>query len=177
MGINEGGCLPCPHTSAAMPTSVTVDQPVTMGVTMHDLPQRTATLSTSFSESMGDASMVIRAWNAAGQIAEVHVFGTLEVMVRVDPEPEAGIVNPEPTAIVDAAVPDPMAGSRDATDHAMRAIRMWSDFVPESTSGIQPLTSLGLDYPGADMSDCVMTHLGSVVVQEWIAVEEFKTVS
>ncbi len=171
MGINEGGYLPCSHTSAAMPTSATADQPVTMAVTIHDMAQKTAALSISFSESRGDTNMVIRTWNAAGQIAEMHVFGALDVVVHVDPGPEAGVVNPEPTAIVDVTVPHPMAGSRDAADHAMRAIRMWSDFVSEFTSDIQPLTSLGLDYSGADMSDCVMTHFGSMVVKKGIAVE------
>ncbi len=81
------------------------------------------------------------------------MFGALDVVVHMDSEPEAGVVNLEPTAIVDVAIPDPMAGSRNTADRAMRAIRMWSDFVSEFISDIQPLTFLGLDYSGADMSD------------------------
>ena len=89
---------------------------------------KTATLAVSFSEGMGETNMVIRTWNADGQITEVRVFDALAVtppgQAPVDPEPvlvdpEPVLVDPEPV-LVD---PEP-TGGQDTAGRDMLAIRM-----------------------------------------------------
>ena len=139
-----------------------------------DPAKKTATITVTLSESMGETNMVIRTWNAAGQITEVKIFDALDVRA---PEPEPVAVDPEPAAppaMIDPA-PEP-AGEPDSADgSSLQAIRMWSGFEPESITDAELLEALGLDYPGADVPDWVMTELGVLVVMNLVTVDEFKT--
>ena len=129
--------------------------------------------------------MVIRTWNAAGQIAEVKIFDALDVRtqepepVAVDPEPgtEPNTADPEPGAVPVTApgVADSQSAAGPDADRDTLAIRMWSGFEPESISDAQLLASLGLDYPGVDIPSWVMTELGPLVAKGDITVSEFKT--
>ena len=75
------------------------------------------------------------------------------------------------TAAVD---PEPAADD-DSTGNDILAIRMWSGFERESISDAQLLTSMGLNYPGADIPSWVMTELGPLATKGDIMVGEFKT--
>ena len=141
-----------------------------------DPARKTFTVTVTPSEGIGETNMVIRTWNAAGQITEVKIFDALDVRapelepkpVAVDPEPEA------PPAMIDPA-PEP-AGEPDSADgSSLQAIRMWSGFEPESITDAELLEALGLDYPGADVPSWVMTELGVLVVMNLVTVDEFKT--
>ena len=52
---------------------------------------------------------------------------------------------------------------------------MWSGFESESITDAQLLASLGLDYPGIDIPNWVMTELGVLVSNGEVTVEQFKT--
>ena len=135
-----------------------------------DPAKKTAMLNAAFAESMGTTNMVIRTWNAGGQITEVRIFGALAVMPLA---PEPAVVDPElavPLAIVD---PDPPADPNSA-DRVLLAVRMWSGFESESISDAQLLASLGLDYPGIDIPNWVMTELEPLVVKGSVEIDEFK---
>ena len=129
--------------------------------------------------------MVIRTWNAAGQITEVKIFDALDVRtqepepVAVDPEPgtEPNTADPEPGAVPVTApgVADSQSAAGPDADRDTLAIRMWSGFEPESISDAQLLASLGLDYPGVDIPSWVMTELGPLVAKGDITAGEFKT--
>ena len=149
-----------------------------------DPDTKTATLTVTFSEGMQDTNMVIRTWNSAGQITEVRLFGALTVALMVDPEPGAGEVDPEPQEVPVDPEPEPEPEpdpepdpepAPDTTGRDLLAIRMWSGFEPESITDAQLLASLGLDYPGADIPDWVMTELGPLVVKGGVTVGEFMT--
>ena len=154
---------------------------VTISVDPDDPTKKTVTLTVSFSEGMGVTNMVVRTWNAGGQITTVQIFDALDVRApepepaMVDPEPgaEQNAVDPEPTAILDAVDPEP--ASQDSADRSLLAIRMWSGFEPESITDAQLLASLGLDYPGVDIPSWVMTELGVLVSNGEVTVEQFKT--
>ena len=164
------------------PNGLMQDASVTLSEDPDDPAKKTATITVTFSDSMGETNMVIRTWNAAGQIAEVKIFDALDVRtqepepVTVDPETgaEQNAVDPEPTAMLDAVDPEP-TGEPDSADRSMLAIRMWSGFEPESISDAQLLASLGLDYPGVDIPSWVMTELGPLVAKGDITAGEFKT--
>ena len=136
-----------------------------------DPAKKTVTVTVTFSDSMGETNMVIRTWNAAGQIAEVKIFDALNVRA---PEPEPVTVDPEPTGMINAVDPEPVADD-DPAESDILAIRMWSGFEPESISDAQLLASLGLDYPGMDIPSWVMTELGPLVAKSDITAGEFKT--
>ena len=158
---------------------------VTISVDPDDPAKKTATVTVTFSDSMGATNMVIRTWNAAGQIAEVKIFDALDVRtqepepVAVDPEPgtEPNTADPEPGAVPVTApgVADSQSAAGPDADRDTLAIRMWSGFEPESISDAQLLASLGLDYPGVDIPSWVMTELGSLVAKGDITAGEFKT--
>ena len=146
-----------------------------------DPARKTATLTVTFSDSMGETNMVIRTWNAASQITEVKIFDALDVRapepepVAVDPEPgtEPVTVDPEPMVVPDMADSQPAAGQD--SDRPLLAIRMWSGFEPESMTDVDLLALLGLDYPGADIPGWVMTELGVLVSKGDVTAGEFKT--
>ena len=154
---------------------------VTISVDPDDPTKKTVTLTASFSEGMGVTNMVIRTWNAGGQITTVQIFDALDVRApepepaMVDPETSAeqNAVDPEPAAMLDAV--DPGTAGQDSADSPLLAIRMWSGFEPESITDAQLLASLGLDYPGIDIPNWVMTELGVLVSNGEITVEQFKT--
>ena len=127
-----------------------------------------ATLTVTFSESMGETNMVIRTWNSGGQLTEVQVFGALVVTA---PEPET--VDPEPTTPPVLIDPEP-AANPDSAGRSLLAIRMWSGFEPESITDAQLLAPLGLDYPGMDIPGWVMTELGPLVAKGDVTVGQFK---
>lgn len=164
------------------PNGLMHDATVTMSEDPDDPAKKTATITASFSERMGMTNMVVRIWNAAGQIAEVRVFDALDVRapepepVTVDPEPgtEPNAVDPEPETVPGMEDSDP-AADPDSADRALLAIRMWSGFEPESISDAQLLASLGLDYPGMDIPEWVMTELGVLAAKGDVTVDEFKT--
>ena len=138
-----------------------------------DPARKTATITVTPSEGIGETNMVIRTWNTAGQITEVKIFDALDVRA---PEPELAAVDPEPEAppaMIDPA-PEP-AREPDSADRFLPAIRMWSGFEPESISDAELLEVLGLDYPGVDVPDWVMTELGPLAAKGDITAGEFKT--
>ena len=143
--------------------------------------KKIVTLTSTFTESMGNTNMVIRTWNTDRQSSEVRIFNALAVVVpdAADPEPDAAdpepdTVDSEHVLIPGTADPDPAADSETAGHHTL-AIRMWSGFEPESITDDQLLDSLGLDYRGANIPDWVMTELGPLVVKKWITLDEFMT--
>ena len=167
------------------PNGLMQDASVTLSEDPDDPAKKTATITVTFSDSMGETNMVIRTWNAAGQITEVKIFDALDVRA---PEPEPAAVDPEPDAEPNSADLEPVAvpvtapGVADSqpaagpdADRDTLAIRMWSGFEPESISDAQLLASLGLDYPGVDIPSWVMTELGPLVAKDDITVEQFKT--
>ena len=91
----------------------------------------------------------------------------------VDPEP--GAVDPEPTEIPAVVDPEPAADPDDTAGRDMLAIRMWSGFEPESITDAQLLASLGLDYPGADIPNWMMTELGVLATRGEVTADEFRT--
>ena len=158
------------------PNGLMQDASVTLSEDPDDPAKKTATITVTFSNSMGETNMVIRTWNAAGQITEVKIFDALDVRA---PEPEPAAVDPEPDAEPNSADPEPgavpvtapgVADSQPAAgpdaDRDTLAIRMWSGFEPESISDAQLLASLGLDYPGVDIPSWVMTELGPLVAKD-----------
>ena len=167
------------------PNGLMQDASVTLSEDPDDPAKKTATITVTFSDSMGETNMVIRTWNAAGQITEVKIFDALDVRTQ---EPEPAAVDPEPDAEPNSADLEPVAvpvtapGVADSqsaagpdADRDTLAIRMWSGFEPESISDAQLLASLGLDYPGVDIPSWVMTELGPLVAKDDITVEQFKT--
>ena len=167
------------------PNGLMQDASVTLSEDPDDPAKKTATITVTFSDSMGETNMVIRTWNAAGQITEVKIFDALDVRAQ---EPEPAAVDPEPDAEPNSADLEPVAvpvtapGVADSqpaagpdADRDTLAIRMWSGFEPESISDAQLLASLGLDYPGVDIPSWVMTELGPLVAKDDITVEQFKT--
>ena len=167
------------------------DAVITLSEDPDDPAIKTFTITVVLSEGMGQTNLVIRTWNAAGQLAEVRVFDAVAVTApgvdpepgAVDPEPgtvdpEPGVTDPEPTGMIDAVDPEPEPGSPTDQDTAVRdllAIRMWSGFEPESITDAQLLESLGLDYPGADIPSWVMTELGPLAAKNLITIDEFRT--
>ena len=153
------------------------DAVITLSEDPDDPAIKTFTITVVLSEGMGQTNLVIRTWNAAGQLAEVRVFDAVAVTAPgVDPEP--GAVDPEPTGMIDVVDPEPEPESSTDQDTAVRdllAIRMWSGFEPESISDAQLLESLGLDYPGADIPSWVMTELGPLAAKNLITIDEFRT--
>ena len=162
------------------------DVAVTMSEDPDDPAKKTATVTVTFSDGMGETNMVIRTWNAAGQIAEVKIFDALDVRTQepepaaVDPEPgmEPNSVDPEPVTVPETAPGAEDSGAatgQDPADRSLPAIRMWSGFEPESISDAQLLASLGLDYPGMDIPSWMMTELGPLAAKGDITAGEFKT--
>ena len=147
------------------------DVAVTVSGDPDDPAKKTATIAVTFSEGMGDTNMVIRTWNVAGQLAEMRIFDAIAVIA-----PEAGpaVVDPEPTEMISAVYPEPTADN-DSAGRSLLAIRMWSGFEPESIFDADLLDLLGLDYPGADIPNWVMTELGPLAAKGDVTVDEFKT--
>ena len=52
---------------------------------------------------------------------------------------------------------------------------MWSGFEPESITDTELLHAFGLDYPGDDIPNWMMTKLGPLVVKEHVTMDEFRT--
>ena len=161
------------------PSGLMHNATITMSEDPGDPSIKTATLTVSFSEGMGETNMVVRTWNADGQITEVRVFDALAVtppgQAPVDPEPvlvdpEPVLVDPEPV-LVD---PEP-TGGQDTAGRDTLAIRMWSGFEHESITDAQLPASLGLNYPGIDTPSWVMTELGPLVARGDVTVNEFRT--
>ena len=126
-----------------------------------DPHKKTATLDATFSEAIGTAGMVIRTWNVHGEITTVQVADALRVVPAADPAAPGAA--PEPAA-------DP-----DSAGSALQAIRAWAGFAPEPVTDADLLALLGLDYPGADIPNWMMTELGVLVAKGLVTVEEFRT--
>ena len=146
-----------------------------------DPARKTATITVTLSDGIGETNMVIRTWNTAGQITEVKIFDALDVRVQ---EPEPVAIDPEPDEKPNSAdlepvtVPGTAPGMTDSdpdADGSLLTIRMWSGFEPESIADAQLLASLNLDYPGADIPSWVMTELGPLAAKGDITIDEFKT--
>ena len=158
------------------------DAVITLSEDPDDPAIKTFTITVILSEGMGQTNLVIRTWNAAGQLAEVRVFDAVAVTAPgVDPEPgvtdpEPGVTDPEPTGMIDVVDPEPESSTdQDPAGRDLLAIRMWSGFEPESITDAQLLAVLGLDYPGADIPSWVMTELGVLVSNGEVTVEQFRT--
>ena len=61
------------------PSGLMHNATITLSEDPGDPSIKTATLTVSFSEGMGETNMVVRTWNADGQITEVRVFDALAV--------------------------------------------------------------------------------------------------
>ena len=144
-------------------------------------------------EPMGSTNMVAYMWNTDRKATFIKIIDAFEVAAALlepvvqaaDPEPlEPDSVlpaDPEPVApdfADDAADPEPVPADTlwpDDYDEAqvLHTIRMWSGFESESITDDQLLTSLGFDYPDADMPDWMMTQLGVLVAKGDVTVGEF----
>ncbi len=149
------------------PNDLMHDVTMTVSENSDDPAMKIATLTTAFSEGMGETNMAVRTWNSGGQLAEVQIFDALVVTA-----PETGTLDPEPTESPVLIDPEPTADS-DSAASSLLAIRMWSGFEPDSMTDAQLLASLGLDYPGADIPSWVMTELGALVANSDVTVDEF----
>ena len=130
-----------------------------------DPHKKTAVLDATFSEAIGTAGMVIRTWNVHGEITTVQVADALRVVPAADPAaPGAG----------PGAAPEP-AADPDSAGSALQVIRAWAGFAPEPVTDADLLALLGLDYPGADIPNWMMTELGVLVAKGLVTVEEFRT--
>ena len=130
-----------------------------------DPHKKTAALDATFSEAIGTAGMVIRTWNVHGEITTVQVADALRVVPAADPAaPGAG----------PGAAPEP-AADPDSAGSALQAIRAWAGFAPEPVTDADLLALLGLDYPGADIPNWMMTELGVLAAKGLVTVEEFRT--
>ena len=127
-----------------------------------DPHKKTAVLDATFSEAIGTAGMVIRTWNVHGEITTVKVADALRVVPAAAPGAAPGAA-PEPAA-------DP-----DSAGSALQVIRAWAGFAPEPVTDADLLALLGLDYPGADIPNWMMTELGVLVAKGLVTVEEFRT--
>ena len=172
------------------PNGLMHDVTITLSEDPDDPAKKTATLTVTFSESMGMTNMVVRTWNTAGQITTVRIFDALDVTESatgvVDPEPisepvpavdpEPGSVDPEPVA---APEPEPPATVQKQTAEpgsaAEESLKAWAGFASGAVSDAELLASLGLDYPGAQIPDWVMTNLGPLVVKGQVTLDEFTT--
>ena len=157
------------------PYGLMQDVAITLSEDPEDPARKTATITVTPSEGIGETNMVIRTRNAAGQITEVKIFDALDVRAP-EPEQEPAAVDPEPGAplnVIDPA-PEPAGEPEPADGSSLPAIRMWSGFEPESITDAELLEALGLDYPGADVPDWVMTELGPLAARGDITVDEFK---
>ena len=155
------------------PDGLMQDATITLSEDPDDPARKTATITVTLSEGMGETNMVMRTWNTAGQLTEVKIFDALDVRapepVAVDPEPAEA--EPEPVAV------DPeSAAVDDSAERDVLAIRMWSGFEPESITDAQLLAVLGLDYPWSGHPiGWVMTELGPLVANGDVTVGEFRT--
>ena len=142
-----------------------------------------------FEGNMGLTNMAVYIWNEDRRYTSIRVFNALDITSGTetlpDPEPvesDSGLpADPESVApgFEDDAV-DPEHTSSDTPwpdnyDDAqvLTLIRMWSGFEAESITDDQLLTSLGFDYPDADMPDWMMTQLGVLVAKGDVTVGEF----
>ena len=90
----------------------------------------------------------------------------------MDPEPgvpDGSAGEAEPTGA------EPLEAAPVGDERTLLLIRMWSGFEPESITDAQLLAALGLDYPGVDIPNWVMTELGPLVVKGSVGIDEFKT--
>ena len=153
----------------------------TITVTQEDdsVPERkTVRITIEFAEPMGPTNMVAYMWNTDRKAAFLKIINALEVVTS--PEPEMQAADPEPVQPDDQMPADPEPVSYDILGpddydeaQALHIIRMWSGFESEFITDEQMLTSLGLDYPDADIPDWVMTQLGVLAAKGDVTVEEF----
>ena len=156
--------------------------------------KKTARITVEFAEPMGLTNMVAYMWNTDRKAAFIKIIDAFEV-VAVLPEPVVQAADPEPVepdselpadpepvapdfADDAAADPEPVpvdtTGSGDYDEaQVLTLIRMWSGFEPEMITDEQMLTSLGLDYPDADIPNWMMTELGVLVAKGDVTVDEF----
>ena len=138
-------------------------------------------------------NMVAYMWNTDRKAVFIKIIDVIEVVVApqepvmqtASPEPAIPYsdlpADPEPVIPdfeADATDPEPVSPDTlwpDDYDDAqvLQIIRMWSGFKVELITDAQLLTSLGFDYPDADMPDWVMTELEVLVVRGDVAVGEF----
>ena len=119
-------------------------------------------------EPMGPTNMVAYMWNTDRKAVFVRVIDALDVVALPPPqEPEMQEADPEP-------VPADTMGPGDYDEaQVLSLIRMWSGFESEMITDEQLLTSLGLDYPDADIPDWVMTELGVLAAKGDVTIGEF----
>ena len=131
--------------------------------------KKTAVLDATFSEAVGTAGMVIRTWNVHGEITTVQVIDALRVVPAADPAGSGTESGAAPVTAPEPAV-DP-----DPAGRALQVIRAWAGFAPDPVTDADLLATLGLDYPGVDIPNWMMTELGVLVAKGLVTVEEFRT--
>ena len=139
-------------------------------------------ITIEFDDAMGLSNMVAYMWNTDRKATFIKIIDALEVTAAaaVLPEPEMQAADPEPVQPDDQMPADPEPVSYDILGpddydeaQALHIIRMWSGFESEFITDEQMLTSLGLDYPDADIPDWVMTQLGVLAAKGDVTVGEF----
>ena len=142
--------------------------------------KKTVRITVEFAEPMGPTNMVAYMWNTDRKAVFVKVIDALEVVAPPPPESVMQAADPEPVPPDDqmSADPEPVPydapGSDDYDEaHVLTLIRMWSGFEPELITDEQLLTSLGFDYPDADIPGWMMTELGVLVTKGDVTVGEF----
>ena len=157
----------------------------TITVTQEDdsVPEKkTVRITIEFGEEpMGYTNMVAYMWNTDRKATFIKIIDALEVTAAaVLPEPEVQAVDPEPV-VPDSELPaDPepipyaILGPDDYDEaQVLHIIRMWSGFDLEFITDEQMLTSLGFDYPDADIPNWMMTQLGVLTAKGDVTVAEF----
>ena len=168
----------------------------TVTVTQEDdsVPERkTVRITVEFGEEpMGSTNMVAYMWNTDRKATFIKIIDAFEV-VAVLPESAMQAADPEPLEPDSELPADPepvVPGSEMPADpepilsdtmgpgdydeaQVLSLIRMWSGFESEMITDEQLLTSLGLDYPDADIPDWMMTELGVLVAKGDVTVGEF----
>ena len=127
-------------------------------------------------EPMDSTNMVAYMWNTDRKAVFIKVIDAFEV-TAVLPESVIQTADLEPASELPAD-PEPVSSDvlrPDDYDEAqvLTLIRMWSGFESESITDAQLLTSLGFDYPDADIPDWVMTELGVLAAKGDVTVDEF----
>ena len=173
----------------------------TITVTQEDdsvVPEKkTVTITIYFDEPMGSTNMVAYMWNTDRKATFVKMIDALEVVAAATQTPRNEVPTAsssnstkrdfEPDVSEDDRSDDRGAqsitksgiviigGDDDADAQTLSLIRMWSGFASESITDAELLELLGLDYPGVDIPDWMMTELGALVLNGDVTVKEFKT--
>ncbi len=133
-----------------------------------------------FDGEMGLTNLVARIWNDNSRSTNIRILDALNIVST----PEQSELAEETTTtttteLITTATPD-VESTSDINNNnnnnadVLLSIKMWAGFDPQSISDSELLESIGLDYPGADIPDWVMTDLAVLVIGGDLTIDTFK---